>query len=269
MKNPCRPIFLLLALAAATVLSAADKFTVIATNDLDIARPAEVITVPWQEIADRLPPHTLPSHLMVKDAGGRSLPFQLINFRPEERRDYYVSIIFQHNFAAGESQARFTIEATAAPVPPFPNQTFARYVPERFDDFAWENDRIAHRIYGPTLETAAGGKDQMVSSGVDVWAKRVRYPIVDRWYLMGHYHEDTGEGLDMYDVGTSRGDGGTGIWDGKTLHVSHNWKTWRILANGPIRTVFELGYAPWDAGNGVMVTETKHFIVDAGHNLDD
>jgi len=273
MKNPRCSLLLLSVLASAAGLHAADKFTVTVTNDLNIARPAEVIVVPWKEIAGRLPPHTLPSHLAVKDASGTLIPDQLINFRPEERRDYYQSIIFQHDFAAGEHTATFTIERTEDPIPPFPARVFARYVPERFDDFAWENDRIAHRIYGPGLETPAAGKDEAVNSGVDVWAKRVRYPIVDRWYLMGHYHEDTGEGLDMYDVGTkegiTRGDGGTGIWDGKVLHVSHNWAGWKVLANGPIRAVFELTYAPWDAGNGVMVTETKHFTVDAGRNLDD
>jgi hypothetical protein len=41
-----------------------------------------------------------------------------------------------------------------------------------------------------------------------------------------------------------------------------------VLANGPIETVFELTYAPWDAGNGVMISETKRFTVDAGRNLD-
>jgi hypothetical protein len=41
-----------------------------------------------------------------------------------------------------------------------------------------------------------------------------------------------------------------------------------VLANGPIRTVFELTYEPWDAGNGVRIAETKRFTVDAGHNLD-
>ena len=28
---------------------------------------------------------------------------------------------------------------------------FGRFVPERLDDYAWENDRIAFRIYGPAL----------------------------------------------------------------------------------------------------------------------
>ncbi len=265
MKIPLR--FFLLPVLLPLVSGAAEKITVTVTNELDAARPAETITVPWSEIAGRLP-KTLPSHLLVKDASGATIPDQLINLSPEEHRDNYESIIFQHDFAAGEKTATFTIEKTDAPVSPFPSKVFARYVPERFDDFAWENDRIAHRAYGPALETPTGGKDQMVSSGLDVWSKRVRYSIIDRWYLMGHYHEDTGEGLDMYDTGKTRGCGGTGVWDGKVLHVSHNWKTWKVLANGPVRAIFELTYEPWDAGNGMMVSEVKKFTVDAGHNLD-
>jgi hypothetical protein len=66
----------------------------------------------------------------------------------------------------------------------------------------------------------------------------------------------------------NRGAGGTGVWDGSHLAVSKNWRTWKILANGPIRGVFELGYEPWDAGGGLMVSEVKRFTVDAGQNLD-
>lgn len=269
-------VFQTLALVSFTSLgflraSAAEKMTVTVTNDLATARPAETIEVPWSEIAKRLP-DTLPSHILVRDSKGEAVPDQLLNSKPEEHHDYYESIIFQHDFAAGEKTATFTLEKTDAPVPPYPTKVFARYIPERFEDFAWENDRIAHRIYGPMLETPAAGKDQMVSSGVDVWCKRVRYPIINRWYLMGHYHEDTGEGLDMYDVGKSRGCGGTGIWDGKQLFSSHTWRTWKVLANGPVRVVFELTYEPWDAawdvGKEINVSETKRFTMDAGHNLD-
>jgi hypothetical protein len=50
-------------------------------------------------------------------------------------------------------------------VPPPTIRTFARYVPERFDDFAWESDRIAHRPYGLALIPAEG----TINSGPDVW----------------------------------------------------------------------------------------------------
>ena len=252
---------------AAGALRAAPKIVVTVTNDLDTARPAEVIALPIGEVQRRLP-GVMIDHYVVKDAAGAVVPYQVTNFQPEEHHDYYLELLFQHNFAAGEKTAVFTIEASEPPVSPFPAQVFARYVPERFDDFAWENDRIGHRIYGPGLNSPAAGSTRMISSGVDVWCKRVRYPIVDRWYLKGHYHEDSGEGMDMYNVGTSRGCGGTGVWSGGKLYVSGNWATWKVLANGPIRAVFELTYAPWDAGAGVQVSETKRFTVDAGHNLD-
>src|SRR5438552_4623317 len=32
-------------------------------------------------------------------------------------------------------------------------RVYGRFVRERFDDFAWENDRVAHRMYGAALET--------------------------------------------------------------------------------------------------------------------
>ncbi|HET7536663.1 MAG TPA: DUF4861 family protein, partial [Candidatus Didemnitutus sp.] len=73
--------------------------------------------------------------------------------------------------------------------------------------------------------------------------------------------------MDMYQVGPSRGCGGTGIWDGHTLAVGRNYKTWKVLANGPIRAIFELTYDAWDAAGG-KVSETKRFTVDAGHYLD-
>ncbi len=64
-----------------------------------------------------------------------------------------------------------------------------------------------------------------MTSGLDIWFKRVDYPIVDRWYNKGHdhYHKDEGEGMDMYNVGKSRGAGGTGVWDGKQLYTGANY----------------------------------------------
>jgi hypothetical protein len=109
----------------------------------------------------------------------------------------------------------------------------------------------------------------LVTSGLDIWFKRPSYLIVDRWYNKGHdhYHREEGEGLDMYAVGRTRGAGGSGIWNGSRLFTSRNYSAWRVLANGPIRAVFELDYAAWDV-QGVPVSETKRFTVDAGHQFD-
>ncbi len=250
---------------------AADKFTVTVTNDLTIARPAETIAVPWTVVTEHIDKPLL-QHLQVTDSAGHVLPYQVTNTKPLDPNGSYGELLFQHDFAASEKTATFTIERIEAVAPPFPSKAFARYVPERLDDFAWENDRIGHRTYGPALAAprpAGTNKEVLISSGLDVWCKRVDYLVVDRWYNKGHnhYHHDEGEGMDMYQTGTTLGCGGTAVWDGQAVHAGRNYTSWKVLANGPIRAIFELTYDTWDA-HGVFVSEVKRFTVDAGHNLD-
>jgi len=264
-----------LAHAASTAI-AADKVAVTVQHDLAIARPSETITIAWKDVNAAMP-GALIQKIAVKDAAGRVLPHQVTNIAPQAKDPNnegiaYGELLFQHSFAPGEKSARFTIERIDGIAPPFPVKAFARQVPERLDDFAWENDKVAHRTYGPALAAPAPAgvvKEVLVTSGLDIWFKRVDYPIVDRWYNKGHdhYHKDQGEGMDMYNVGKSRGAGGTGVWDGKTLYTGVNYASHRILANGPIRAVFELHYAAWDAA-GRQVSEVKRFTVDAGQWFD-
>jgi len=255
---------------------AQDKFAVKVQHDLPIARPSETIAISWKQVNAAMP-GAMVQKIAVKDAAGRVLPHQVTNVAPQAKDPNnegvaYGELLFQHSFKAGEKSASFTVERIDGVAPPFPIKAFARQVPERLDDFAWENDKVAHRTYGPALAAPAPSgvvKEVLVTSGLDIWFKRVDYPIVDRWYNKGHdhYHKDQGEGMDMYNVGKSRGAGGTGVWDGKTLYTGVNYASYKILANGPIRAVFELHYAPWDAG-GRQVSEVKRFTVDAGHWLD-
>ncbi|NHZ99517.1 DUF4861 domain-containing protein [Massilia sp. CCM 8734] len=269
--------FLALAAAGACPLAqAGPAATITVSHGLDIARPSETIVLPWSEI-NRALPGALIQRIAVRDAAGRVLPYQVTNIAPLAKDPKNVGIaygelIFQHNFAAGEKRAIFTVEKIDTVAPPFPVKAFARFVPERLDDFAWENDKLAHRTYGPALGApvpAGGAKEVLVTSGLDIWFKRVPYPVVDRWYNKGHdhYHKDEGEGMDMYNVGKTRGAGGTGVWDGKLLYTGNNFTGWKVLANGPVRAIFELSYDSWDAG-GTPVSEVKRFTVDAGHYLD-
>ncbi len=121
------------------------------------------------------------------------------------------------------AEAERTIAADNTP------RAHARLVPERKDDLAWENDKVAFRIYGPALRE--GPED----SGIDAWCKKVDYPVIDKWYRLDlagkqSYHEDHGEGLDAFKVGDSRGCGGIGLWvEGKLVtpdvyqHASVHW----------------------------------------------
>ena len=150
---------------------------------------------------------------------------------------------------------------------------YSRFVPERTDDYAWENNRVAFRTYGPTAQKMKedGVKGGTLSSGMDAWLKRVEYPIIDKWYKKhtsgeGSYHEDTGEGLDNFHVGVSRGVGGTAVKLDSTYAVSKNFTSWKTITNGPIRTAFTLKYATYDI-NGFEIKEIKNILLDYGQNL--
>src|SRR5262245_59147022 len=71
-------------LSATPAFAAADRFTVNVAHDLNEARPAEVIVVPWKEVLARLPA-ARPNHVRVRDAAGREVPSQITNFHPEVR----------------------------------------------------------------------------------------------------------------------------------------------------------------------------------------
>jgi len=174
-------------------------------------------------------------------------------------------LLFQVDLAPHETRTYYILDASVlAAVPPPIVKTFARYVPEREDDFAWESDRIAHRMFGKALETWK--QEPLISSGVDVWVKRTRNLIVNQMYGSGEYYNLNGPSQDDYKVGKTRGDGGLGVWQDGKLFVSSNWWSYEIITTGPIRSEFELTYQTWDA-DGRKVSETKRISIDAGSNM--
>lgn len=212
-------------------------------NDSTLRRPEESIEIPG-------------SDLVVMDAvSSRLLPTQATA----------KGLLFQTDLAPGETRHFLLFpRSRVAAQPPVVPRAHASFVPQRLDDFAWENDRVAHRMYGPAIMTDP--REMLVSSGVDVWSKRTRKLVQDAWYRSGEYHLDKGEGLDFYDVGRTRGCGGLGIFDGKTLHVSKNFASYKVLADGPLRAEFELRFDAWDAA-GREVEELRRVSLDAGSNF--
>jgi len=253
-----------------SLTAAGAPVTVVVTHDMDSARPAEIVSIPFADIAAVLPEARM-YHLVVRDAKGRTLASQITNYEHDHRGVKYDDLVFSYDFRAGEKRATFTLQNVADATPPDAPCVYARFVPERLDDLAWENDRIAHRAYGAALNSPAAGMERLRGSGIDVWGKRVPYPVIDRWYPKGHdqFHKDgEGEGLDLYSIGSSRGAGGTGIWDGAKLWTSDNFAGQQVLSNGPRRAAFRLTYAPFDAGAAGATTEVKQFTVDCGRNFD-
>jgi hypothetical protein len=138
-----------------------------------------------------------------------------------------------------------------------------KFAPYRYDDILWENDRTAHRIYGPALQKY----EPPSGSGIDAWGKLVSWPFMERQLATGKQHDFHGEGLDFYSVGATRGAGGLGVWFDNKLWTSRNWSSYRIYRDGPDIADFSVTYAPWPVDVRRIVRETRRFTLPLGSNF--
>jgi hypothetical protein len=228
-------------------------------NTLDFNR-SEIVSVPIEKISSQ--GIDLNKNILVVNDKGTNIPFQLTE------RELLIN---------AEIAAKNTIELLVKNTNDtisfdFETSAFSRFVPERIDDYTWENNKVAFRTYGPEAQRLKENnqKGGTLSSGIDCWLKRVEYPIIDKWYknfVEGKtYHKDYGEGLDNYHVGTTRGCGGIGIFKEDSLYTSKNFTKWKTIQNGPLRTQFELEYTNWGPNN-LIRNERKLITLDHNSNL--
>jgi len=147
---------------------------------------------------------------------------------------------------------------------PKPEQkVMARAVPERADDFVFENDLIAGRFYGKALE------GNPTSPGLDIWVKLPGKLVADDWYAHavedpGYYHHDHG-GKDCYKVAVSLGGGASApILNGEFSFPATNYRSSEVLELTPDKVVFALHYPQWEAQEGVMVAIDKKVTLESG-----
>jgi pectinesterase len=236
--------------------SVAQAQTVVVTvkNPARFDRQHETIAVPLGQLSPLLGSSDAALLRVRKEGGKTSLPIQVTA----------TDVLFQCDLQARAS-AKYVISVAPVRDVPQPSLVSGLFAVPR-EDYAWENDRIAFRMYGPAMAAD-------VNNGVDVWTKRVRYPIVAKWYKEAEgsapgkdtYHQDRGEGADYFSVGRSLGAGGSGLWiDGKLVQPGV-FTSWKTLATGPIRVAFLLTYT-WRMGADT-VREERMISLDAGENL--
>lgn len=144
-------------------------------------------------------------------------------------------------------------------------KVYGRFVPERKDDFAWENEYAAYRMYGPALAA------ENPSNGVDLWLKAGAELVVDSFYYREHvlglpYHINYGKGLDCYKVGHTCGCGGLVVLaEGKTW-IGGPYDRWTILEQTPDKFVFRLEYDSLQVGDAIL-QETITITAEAGEAL--
>ena len=256
-----KKIFVPLAVALLAASPALADVSVTATNKLNLDRPSQTIEISGKDLTSLNVKDLALIH--VKDESGKELMAQAVDtdFDDYHRADI---VIFQADFKPNESKS-FTLSAGKKQVYKAEDfKAFGRFNRERFDDFAWENDRVAHRTYGAGLRTWKG--EPLTSSTIDIWSKRTPKMVTDKWYMHGDYHTDHGEGADFYSAGPTGGCGASGVWaDGKVVWPA-NYVMSRTLAAGPIRVLFELDYEAFDAA-GQKVSAMRRTQLDAGQNL--
>lgn len=144
-------------------------------------------------------------------------------------------------------------------------KVFGRFVPERKDDFAWENEYAAFRMYGPAL------RSENPSNGVDLWLKASPELVVDSFYYREHvlgmpYHINYGKGLDCYKVGHTCGCGGLVVLANEQTWIGGAYDRWEVLEQTPNRLVFKLEYDSLLV-DGHILQEAITITTEAGEPL--
>ncbi len=253
-----------------------DGVTITLSNTLPFDRVQEITAIDRGELAAFTAKYG--EAFVLTDQTGKELPWQLT---------YDNQLIFPATIKAG-AQSTYSIK----PGTPILPATIAcgKMYPERVDDVAWENDRIAFRTYGPALQ-ASGER----AFGCDLWAKRVPTPVVESRYAKEldpakqqeiaelrktdpkaanelyqsiSYHNDHGDGLDYYSVGPTLGAGTSALVaaDGQLVYP-YCYATYEILDNGPLRFTVRLTYHPQTVDGDTAVVETRLITLDAGSQL--
>ena len=253
-------------LACCGISTLAQRLSV--TNPVEVSRSEEIVDLPLSEVLHHVHAKAADQMVVIDDATRQRVPSQIYSTTGLVTAPDRFLVLVK---APAHATLHLTFQRDPHP-PPIEPLVFGREAQERKDDFAWENQLAAYRVYGPALQ--ATGE---IASGIDVWSKRVPNFVIDNFYKRDaegqrtknkalSYHKDNGQGLDSYEVGPSRGCGGTAVLADGQLFASKNYLSLKQLSTGPIRFSFEVSYAPWDA-HGIQVAETKRITLDAGSRL--
>ena len=237
--------------AAALMISCGQQdMKVSVKNSSDLDRAAETIELDFGNIMASHPEITA-EKVVVTDAAGVQIPSQVYT------EDYgMVKLIFQAAVPAGKT-VEYTVKAGEREA--YDTLVFSRYVPERLDDYAYENNRIAGRVYGPALSDPR-------TLGPDIWLKRVESLVVDKRYELNDYHHDHGDGMDCYKVANTLGGGALAPYADDKIVLGDNYETYNRICNGPIRTKVLFTYKPFKV-DGNTVTLKRELTVDANTNF--
>ncbi|MBS1664180.1 MAG: DUF4861 family protein, partial [Bacteroidetes bacterium] len=242
-------------LLLAICLSINAQTTIELYNPDPLARPDEVVSISWKNILAAWPQLDTTRLIITANNSTRQIPYQFEHKGTGTIQNLLVQVSIN-------PKSKLSLQLKTGTPEPVQPKTFCRYVPERKDDFAWENDKIAFRAYGAALE----GTPAENAYGTDVWVKRTSRLVLNERYKRGEYHVDHGDGMDYYHVGYTLGAGDIAPYAKDSIWYPKNYRRYKILDNGPLRSSFQLEYDQWTA-NGAKVSVIKTITIDAGSQL--
>jgi len=267
-----KKIVLLLLTMSFAACAQEKAFRIAITNTSSEIRKDEIVELPT-DIVKKFKQ----KGFIITDSKGMQIPYQIT---------FDHKLIFPATVNP-KSSALYTVSVGKPDI--FKKVVCGKHYPERVDDIAWENNRIAFRTYGPALQ-----KSGEKAYGCDIWVKCIAEPIVDFRYKLElsaqskaklaelnktdkkaarqfaesvSYHNDHGNGLDYYKVGPTLGAGTTALMKGDSIVYPYCYNTYKILDNGPLRFTVKLTYNPLIVGNNSNIIETRIITLDYGSQL--
>lgn len=261
----------LLCLAAMTAiaLQAAEKVKITVSNPIHGAR-MEMVEVDITTLKKKT--GIQDNGIVVIDADGKEIPSQIT---------YDGKLIFQAGVGSKGKSVYYAQQGTPKQ---YETRVKGRLFIERQDEFGWENDCVAYRVYG---HGGAVGYDLFNKSTsdlmLDYWyaseqnqemrsvSKQLHdrgyHDLADQVYNAFCYHIDHGKGMDCYTVGPTLGGGANALLneDG-SLFMPKCYKTFEILDQGPLRFTVRFTY-PEQNFNGEKIVETRIISLDAGSHF--
>ncbi len=264
-----KTIFLISSLLLSTLAHGADKVTLTVSNPLNNARANEVVEVSFTTVQKKLQGA---ESVIITDADGNEIASQITHDG---------KLIFQVSVA---SKGKSIYYAKPGTPKQYEKKAFGRLFTERGDEFGWENDKVAYRVYGhgaavgydlfnkSTSELMlnywyASEQNQEMRSVSKQLHDRGYHDLADQVYNAFCYHINHGKGMDCYTVGPTLGGGADALvnTDG-SLCMPKCYSKYEILDDGPLRFCVKMTY-PENEYEGKKVVETRIITLDAGSNF--
>jgi len=230
-------------------------------NNSKTDRKEAFVAIQWEAILEKFLSIDSTHFVVMNVVKEQQIPFQLEHKGKKSIQNLLIQV---------DVKSKSTLNVSIQKGKPvvFETKTFGRYVPERKDDFAWENDKIAHRVYRKALDL---NPTEHPAKGIDVWVERTNRMMINERYKRAtaldakpnEYHINRRDGLDYYQVEASLGAGSMTLYINDTIYYSKNYVRYKVLDNGPIRTSFELFFDAFQASN-IYVNVTKIISIDSG-----